>query len=120
MRFEARELKNFAEPVPLGELKEGVVYFQVAFIDNEMCLPRLEPVVYIGKDISPGDVGQLYFQDAASYRDGFRFGDASQETAQAVFTQTPAARSISVYDYERALEILMSCSLRRQGIPGTM
>jgi hypothetical protein len=118
--FEGRELKNHAEAVPVDELKEGSVYFLVDFIDPEMHLPRLEPVVYIGSDLAAGDVGQLYFQDLASYRDGIRFGAKMDEAADPLFVQTPLARMRPVFEFEKALEILMSCSLRRQGVPGTM
>jgi hypothetical protein len=119
MQFEARELAEYPESVPVHELKEGAIYFAVEFVDRGTFLPRLEPRVYIGRDLCPGDVGQLYFQDAASYLEGVRFGSAGSAIADATFVQTPEARDkrVSVFEYERALEILMSCSLRRRQEP---
>jgi len=34
MRFEARELKPYAEPVSASDLKEGAVYFFVNFAEG--------------------------------------------------------------------------------------
>ena len=117
VRFEARELKKYTEAVQLNELKEGGIYFLVEFLDRAMHVPKLEPVVYVGKDLSPGDVGQVYFQDAASYLEGGRFGaEVDPAESEPVFIQTPSSGMRPVFEYERALEVLMSCSLRRQGI----
>lgn len=122
MRFEERELKAYAEPVPVEELKEGAVYFLVEFLDVDMHVPRMEPLIFLGRNLGEGDAGQLYFQDADSYRKGIRYGEEPREETegQAVFIQTPEKRGRPVYEYERALDILMSCSLRRRGIRGTM
>lgn len=120
MHFEGRDLKLYAEPVSVNELQEGAVYFLVDFVDNETCIPRLQPFVHIGRDLARGDVGRLYFQDAFSYWQGVRFGAAGDDADEAEFIQTAEARARPVYEYERALEILMSCSLRRRGLPGAM
>lgn len=77
MRFEERELKRYAEPVPPEELKDGETYFAVLFLDDDGLVPTLEPLVFIGRDLEPGDEGKLYFQDYGSYRGGVRFETAS-------------------------------------------
>src|SRR5262245_46597246 len=110
MEFEARKLKSYAEPVPTDSLAIGEVYFNVLFLDEETLIPTMEPVVFIGKNLATGDVDSLYFQDAASYRDGIRFGpDATDEDAT-FFTGSTRA----VFTYERALDLLLACSLRRR------
>jgi len=119
MRFEARELKPYAEPVPAAELKEGMAYFSVEFVDSAMHLPRLEPVVFIGRDLCPGDAGQVYFQDAASYLRGTRY-HANNEPSDAEFFQCPEGQTKHIFNYEQALDEMMSCSLRRKGVGGTM
>ena len=73
MRFESRDLKPYAEPVVPGELQEGSVYFFLAFEDDELLLPSLQPVVFIGRDLEPGDCRRAYFQNFPSYRDGARY-----------------------------------------------
>jgi hypothetical protein len=73
MRFESRELKPYGEPVLPEELKIGETYFAVLFLDDHGFIPALEPKVYIGRDLEPGDEGKFYFQDNLSYRRGIRF-----------------------------------------------
>jgi hypothetical protein len=110
MRFEERELKPYAEPFPPEELKNGETYFAVLFLDDDGLVPTLEPLVFIGRDLDPGDEGKLYFQDYGSYRGGVRFETASPDH-EAIF-QT--GREKGVYDYEHALDVLLVCALRRR------
>ena len=42
MRFEARELKPFAEPVSPEELRSGETYFAVLFVDDHGLIPNPE------------------------------------------------------------------------------
>ena len=69
MRFE-RELKSHAEPVSAAELKEGSVYFFVNFVDDELLIPTMRTVVFVGRDFEPDEQGRVYFQDIDSYREG--------------------------------------------------
>jgi hypothetical protein len=111
MYFEGRELKSYAEPVLASELKEGLVYFSVQFIDEEMLIPIVEPLVFIGRNIHPGDVAQVYFQDAGSYRQGLRYESATSDHG-VVFYQQSEKEINHIFEYERALDVLMACSLR--------
>jgi hypothetical protein len=100
--FDGRELKPYAEPVSSNELQEGAVYFAVNYVDDEMLIPLMETLVFIGRNLEPGDVGTVYFQDVESYREGVRYGsDAENELGH-------------IFDYEQALDGLMHCSLRRK------
>lgn len=74
MYFEGRELTTYAEPVSSSELREGEVYFAVNYVDDDMLIPVMETVVFIGRNLEPDDVGQVYFQDVESYREGVRYG----------------------------------------------
>jgi hypothetical protein len=40
-----------------------------------MLVPELDPLVFIGRNLEPGDSERLYFQDAASYTSGIRYGN---------------------------------------------
>lgn len=113
MRFEERELKPHAEPISALDLKEGVVYFSVNFIDDEMLFPVMEPLVFVGRDLEPGDAGAVYFQDMDSYRKGVRYGKAA-ETDYANFITGSEKDVHHFFEYERALETLMWCSVRRR------
>ncbi|SRR6266516_722769 len=116
MRFEARDLtrevKGYAEPVLPEHLQEGQVYFAVVFLDKDALVPSMEPRVFVGTKAEP--VGnKLYFQDFASYQRGIRFESPGADE-EATFI-TGAGRYI--FEYERALDVLMACALRRRKAP---
>jgi hypothetical protein len=112
MRFEARELKPYDDPVVSSELKVGMIYFSVQFVDDEMLIPELDPLVFIGRDLTPDDQGMLYFQDAGSYRRGIRF--ESNQTEDAAFYAQREDEINHIFPYERALDLLLTCSMRRK------
>jgi len=110
MHFAGRELKPYGEPVTSGQLRIGETYFGVYFLDKDGFVPVLEPRVFIGHNLEPEDKDKLYFQDFASYQKGLRYDTASGED-EAVF-ETGAEKHI--FEYERALDVLLTCSLRRE------
>ena len=112
MRFEERELKPYAEPVLPDQLQEGKVYFSVIFLDTDGLVPIMEPRVFIGPKAEP-ESNELYFQDFHSYQRGIRFESPNAED-EATF-ETGAGRYM--FEYERALDVLMSCALRRRNFP---
>ena len=71
LHFPARDLKPYAEPVDARDLKEGQLYFSLGFLDEDLVIPTLAPVVFIGNGVESGE-DLLYFQDAESYREGIR------------------------------------------------
>ena len=111
MRFE-REVKLYAEPVLPGLLKEESIYFFVHFVDDEMLIPTMEPVVFVGRNFEAGDDGRVYFQDLDSYREGTRYDTANDEN-EAKFQTGPEEDLGHVFEYEQALDVLIACSLRR-------
>lgn len=115
MRFEARELKPYAEPVSASSLKVGDVYFSVQFADSEMLLPIMETWVFVGRRLDSEDLeDRLYFQDLESYRQGIRYD--SEDTGDAKF-QVPTENNVNhIFEYERALDQLLACSLRRKKV----
>jgi hypothetical protein len=110
MHFPGRELKPYGEPVTPNQLEVGGTYFGLYFLDKDGFVPVLEPRVFIGHNLEPEDKDELYFQDFESYRAGVRYDTASAED-EAVF-ETGAEKHI--FDCERALEMLLTCSLRRE------
>lgn len=113
MYFKGRELKSYAEPVSSSELREANVYFAVNFVDDEMLIPKMETLVFVGRNLEPDDVGKVYFQDVESYREGVRYGSHSQDE-WAMFETGSENELGHIFDYEKALEVLMWCSLRRK------
>lgn len=127
LRFEARELATHAKPVSVDSLKIGVTYFSVAFLDREMRVPILQPLVFIGKNLVEGDVNRVYFQDADSHREGITFEAEEDEAepvtsksltraavASAVFYEVAETDAGNIFEYEDALNELLKCSLRRR------
>jgi|SRR5580765_5146267 hypothetical protein len=116
MRFEERELKTFATFVLARDLKEGAVYYATYYLDDKMLLPIMRPVVFIGKNLEPGDASRVYFQDAESYRSGSRRDSPDPDTYAFFesFPETETGDVSTIYEYEDALDELMRCALRRR------
>ena len=134
MRFEARDLKGFVDHVKAAGLVVGRPHFRVTFIDQDMVIPDLEALVFIGRNLHPEGAG-LYFQDAESFLAGERIDPAKLGSLPAVeettdrFTFEIGDQRIDVYpereearvlDFEGALESLMRCSLRHRAWDGTL
>ena len=111
MRIPSRELKPFAEPVKSGELDEGEVYFSVTFHDEDMLLPEMVPFVFIGRDLEPGDSRIAYFQDMDSYLRGVSY---STQGGSAEFLCGSEDELNQFFLFESALDVLLSCSVRRK------
>ena len=120
MRFEARELKPYAEPVPPAELKEGSVYFAVNYVDEELKIPIMETLVLERKDLDENGLATLHWQDVESYRAGIHYGAVPEEyPGWPKFFQCAEDQAKNIFEYEQALDVLLRCSLRRKGIEGT-
>jgi hypothetical protein len=109
MRFEGRELKDYAEPVLPDQLQEGKVYFAVVFLDKDGLVPSVGPRAFIGTKAEP-EGNKHYFQDFACYRRGIPI-DSPNADEEATLV-TGAGRCI--FEYDRALDVLLACALRRQ------
>jgi hypothetical protein len=135
--FEGRELRPGSQPVSAAELKEGTVYFAINYVDEDMLIPVVETLVFIGKNLLPDDVGKAYFQDVESYRQGvlFKVGfgegsvidggshnsnalepvrDAEVDSSPATFFCGSENELNHIFKYEAALDELIKCSLRRK------
>lgn len=111
LRFPGRDVKPYAEPVSPEDLREGQVYFALQYLDKDLLVPTLEPLVYIGSDLDSEAPG-FYFQDGESYRDGLRWGSKEAADGNATFYGQGTVKHI--FEYERALDQLLVCSLRRK------
>jgi hypothetical protein len=105
-------LKSYSEPVAVETLHEGNVYFSPNVLDKELLLPTLEPVVFVGKNLEPHDQDRYSFQDAESHRAGVRYSAVVPEEDDATFYT--GAAPIHIFEYERALDCLLPCALRRR------
>jgi hypothetical protein len=117
VRFEARDLHPYAEPLTESELREGAAYFIVHFADDKGLIPLMSPVVFAGVDLAGDGEGRLCFQDYHSYQQGARYSTATTGHGVECELETclPADRGF-VFEYEHALNVLLVCSLRRRGL----
>jgi hypothetical protein len=113
MRFEERELNPYAEHVTANRLREGEVYLSVQYADEHLLIPIIETWVFAGRKLDPDDpANHLYFQDVESYLQGIRYSSATPKNA--TFEVALEGETNHFFEYERALEELMKCSLRRR------
>lgn len=112
MRFEARELTEHSEPVSATSLKEGVVYWSIQYADEDLLIPLMETLVFVGKNLDGNEPDLLYFQDVESYRQGIRHGSSDEGKAKFHLRREKKVRYI--FEFEQALNELMKCSLRRR------
>jgi hypothetical protein len=54
LHFAGREVPRYAEHAAAMTLIEGKVYFQVHFLDRELTIPELTPLVFIGRNLGAG------------------------------------------------------------------
>lgn len=113
MKSEERELPITARPVTASELKNGSVYFGINYVDDDLLIPVMETLVFIGRDLEPGDSGLVYFQDIGSYLRGVRYGKVSEEDFAEFFAGSENEVS-HIFEYEHALEKLRRCAIRRK------
>jgi hypothetical protein len=114
MQFEQRELKPYAQPVSASNLTLGSTYFSVIYVDDEMLIPTVEPLIFIGENLDVNDIGRVvYFQDAQSYRRGLRHDSAENDPDITLFAGQKTKYNTSL-EYEDAVDELLRCSLRRR------
>ena len=116
MTFEPRDLKPYAEPVSKSDLREGETYFAVQFADEKLLIPRLEPFIFLGKNLEEGDTDLFYFQNFESYAAGIRYATATEEDGP-LFEAYGPDEGQHLFEFERALDRLLVCSLRRREYP---
>jgi hypothetical protein len=115
MRFEKRDLKEHAEPVASDKLQIGEIYFSLQFADEDLLVPILEPLVFVGKQRLTNGEECLLFQTHESYFAGIRLHTSSDNDRECFSAFAPSNLN-HVFEFERALDLLLSCSLRRRNM----
>jgi hypothetical protein len=107
-------LKDHAEPITADTLRVDDVYFAVQFLDEDMLIPVMEPFIYLGKNLRKvGEKDRFYFQSCESYGAGIRYDSATEDEFEH-FQVVLSDEMNHLFEYERALEVLISCSLKRR------
>src|SRR5258706_1620136 len=78
-----------------------------------MTIPLMETLLFVGRDLDPGDVGRVYFQELMFHSPGIRRGvEASNDEADRGWLMEDDLNHI--FEYEQALDGVMKCALRRR------
>jgi hypothetical protein len=109
--FPARELKPNAEPVSPDEMEVGRVYFALQYLDPDLLVPTLYPMIFLGVDLDGEKRGRRYFQHFDSFQEGIQYGTTGQEAGH--FEAYGPEGGKHIFEYERAIEMLMLCALWR-------
>ena len=100
MRFEAREIRSYAEPASAEELRAGEVYFAVNLEDPKLPVPFVKPVMFLGRNLEEGDIELLYFQSFETHAAGVRFTPHGDHEADAFHARGPEDLN-HIFEYEK-------------------
>ena len=119
LEFRKRFLEPYIEPVHVSRLEIGSVYYSVLYSEDDkaMAEPLVETVIFLGLNLENDEEENFYFQDYNSYHDGIRIDDESNCYRGSIYFG-PKDKQVTIshiFEFEKALEELMRCSLRREG-----
>ncbi|GAA0695008.1 hypothetical protein ISN75_04425 [Dyella marensis] len=115
LTFEKRELQQNAQHVDSDQLIAGTDYYMVSYAADDFSIPVMESLIFLGVNIvgeEEKDMSYLYFQDAESYRDGVRMNEKPESGTYNLYRFTPDQLDM-IYEFERALDELLKCSIQR-------
>ncbi|NOT71745.1 MAG: hypothetical protein HOP09_10855 [Hyphomicrobium sp.] len=113
LHFPGRQLNTFATSVDKERLVVGEAYFTVVFFDEDMTIPKMETIIYLGQSSIDQIAkkkkllaieGELYvFREIENHRCGIDKNDIAFEQAELA----------GVYEFEAAIDVLLRCALCR-------
>ena len=112
--FPATQLKPYAEPVGPSAMKVGRVYFSVEFLDHDLLVPVLQPLIFLGFNLNGRNPSLRFFQNFDSFRSGVRYPGTNEDVHD--FEVCGPEQGKHIFEYERALEGLMKCALNRRQV----
>lgn len=130
IRVAERDIHRYAVHVEPKDLQVGHVYFRLSYVDDQMFVPELVPLVFVGQDLDDAGsdgTARFYFQDAGSYFAGVRWGDppapldgvSEEDRLEQILSrghfEVFVDQQVSVLLFENALNLLILCSMRREG-----
>lgn len=106
-------MKARAQSVRPSELVKGSTYFMVSYVDDDLLIPIVEPMVFLGRSIHGDADGKLYFQNAESFTHHGPYPEAT-DGDQDVFA-FPDEGLGSILNLDEAVEELQRCLARKRG-----
>lgn len=113
--FPATELPPYAEPVSPQEMQEGRVYFALQFLDRDLLVPHLYPLIFLGTDLDGESENLRVFQHFNSYIARARYDTHSEQDSEC-FQYYGQEEGKHIFDFENALKVLMRCALTRRDV----
>jgi len=113
LEFPSREVRPYATPVAIEELKVGELYFSATYLDDDRLIPHIYPVVYLGRDLPSIGSGLLAFQEAGSYRSGIDVENLGEDDEVAIDCFS-SDQTLTIYSFDEVLNTVLACALRRQ------
>jgi hypothetical protein len=106
IRFEAREVPDWAEPVDEATLQLGKIYFWLHYFDEDLSIPDFRAVVFVGREAQ----GSTLFQDVGSYLASVPHDGSSEEEAR---VDACAPGSVNhIFEGGKVIDELLKWSLR--------
>lgn len=101
------------ETVDPSDLVLGEVYYAVQFLDDDLTIPIVEPLVFIGWNrFGDETVKVAYFQNAETHRQGVRFETTTAENP-ADFLGAEEDGLSYIYDFEGLVQSISATAHRR-------
>lgn len=85
------------------QLRERQTYLMISFFDDELAIPDVTTVIYLGKDIFRDAVDSHYFQEYSSYLEQGGRRDGSMIVAT-------SDKLMNFFDLQGASELLSQCA----------
>ncbi|HEX8611482.1 MAG TPA: hypothetical protein VF800_09365 [Telluria sp.] len=102
----------YAEPIGASELKQGNLYFMLNYFDEDLLIPELQTLVFLGRDVTGGGDSLLYFQDIQSYTTRGPYPNSTDGPGD-IFNCTDDQLGC-IFRLDKAVSALQNCVRRRE------
>jgi hypothetical protein len=101
------------EPISPEDLVSGEIYYAVQFLDDELTVPSVEPIVFVGWDhFGDERVRTAYFQTAETYSRGVRLETTTADDP-ADFLCAEEDELSYIFNFEGLVESISATAHRR-------
>ena len=111
---EFEKVKPYSTPVLAERLVRGSAYYILSYFDDDLTIPEIRTIVYIGKNVDDVEDGMFYFQNFESY---FRLGSyPNHRHGDGEVFRFPETGLATVFELPEVVNSLKSC-IRRSRLP---
>lgn len=111
------DLNSFATPVVSSQLEHGEIYFMLNYLDNQMLVPDIKTLVFLGRNLAGDSDSLLYFQDIGSFPTIGPISPSYEGQSNIFHCEDDQLKGIFLL--ENAIDELLRCAKRRsKRMPG--